>query len=71
MKDPSMKISSLRALLGRLGYHAAGKALPCQGPDRNAELAQQWLSWVQTPNRTPTALEIAGAPIITTLSMER
>ena len=66
-----MKISSLRALLGRLGYHAAGKALPCQGEQRNAELATAWLAWHATPDRTPTALEIAGAPIITTLSMER
>lgn len=66
-----MKISSLRALLGRLGYHAAGKSLPCQGEARNALLAQAWLAWHATPGRTPTALEIAGAPIVTTLSIER
>lgn len=66
-----MKISSLRALMARLGYHAAGKALPCQGEARNAELAQAWLIWAHAPQRTPTALEIAGAPIVTTLSMER
>lgn len=66
-----MKISSLRALLGRLGYHAAGKALPCQGEAQNALLAQAWLAWAAAPDRAPTALEIAGAPIVTTLSVER
>lgn len=62
-----MKISSLRALMARLGYHAAGKALPDQGHERNTALAQAWLSWAQTPGRSPTVLEIAGAPIITSL----
>lgn len=65
-----MTVAQFRHLLSTLGYRMAAEKLPLE---RNSDMtahAAAWLAWKANPQRCPTALEIAGAPVITTLVRE-
>lgn len=65
-----MKPSHFRHLLSTMGYTQASARVPILDEAHAERLATAWLAWRADPDRALTALEIAGAPIETTLASQ-